>query len=90
MSEAFIKVNWSQVATSLLIGGIVGAIAIIRLSDSQQIVIAGQAKELDELKGVIVPRGEYEQAILRIDQRLQYIEQNSQQTNNKLDRLLER
>lgn len=85
-----IQINWSQVLTSLILGGILGGIAILRLSDSQTITLAGQGHEIEELKSVIVPRGEYNATILRIDQRLESLERSSQNTNSKLDRLLER
>jgi len=90
MSHEGFKLNWSQVATSLLIGGILGAVSILRLSDSQTIILAGQGNDIQELKENSVLRPEYSQTILRIDQRLNSIEKNNDAISGKLDRLLER
>jgi hypothetical protein len=90
ISNMPIKINWSQVITSLLIGGVLGVIGVIRLSDSQTTAIAGQGQDIVELKESVVLRAEYAQTILRIDQRLNSIDQNNQSIDSKLTRLLER
>lgn len=85
-----LTINWSHILTSLVLGAILGAFALVRVSDAQTIVVAGHTRELAELKEGIVLRAEYEQTILRIDQRLESLDKRTESVDTKLDRLLER
>jgi hypothetical protein len=89
-SQFALSINWSQVVTSLVIGSILGAFAIIRLSDAQAIVIAGQGSAIDELEANSVQRPEYEATVLRIDERLDEINDTNKSIDGKITRLLER
>ena len=80
--------NTSHILTSLAIGAIFGAYALVRISDSQTVILAGHTQELASLENSIVPRTEFEQTILRIDQRLESIEKRIDSVDGKLDRLL--
>jgi hypothetical protein len=82
--------NTSHILTSLAIGAILGAYALVRVSDSQTVILAGHTQELANLENSIVPRTEFEQTILRIDQRLESIEKRIDSVDGKLDRLLSR
>lgn len=85
MSDKIFQINWSQVITSLLIGAILGGITLLRFSDSQAIVVAGNTAEIGEIKSVIVPRSELEQVINRLDQRMESIEKSIDSIDRKLD-----
>ena len=85
-----LTINWSHIITSLALGAILGAFALVRVSDSQAVVLAGHTQELTELQESIVPRSEFEQTILRIDQRLESLDKRTESVDGKLDRLLER
>jgi uncharacterized membrane-anchored protein YhcB (DUF1043 family) len=89
-SQFSFPINWSQVVTSLVIGSILGAIAIIRLSDAQAIVIAGQGSAIDELEANSVQRDEYNATIMRIDQQLETIGETNKSIDNKITELLRR
>lgn len=82
------QINWSQVFTSLFIGAVIGVISFIRFSDSQAIVVAGHTTTLNELKASSVSRPEYEATILRIDQRLQSIDEHNKEVSSTLTELL--
>lgn len=78
-----IQLNLSQVfmavITSLIIGGITGAFAIVRVSDSNTLVIAGNSDSIEKLEENSVSRREFS----ALSNQVTRIEQ-------KVDRLLER
>lgn len=39
-----LQINWSHILTSLVLGAILGAFALVRVSDAQTIVVAGQSE----------------------------------------------
>jgi len=78
--HAQIQINWSQVVTALIIGAIGGAVTILRVADTQTVVVAGIKSDVDGLKADYMPRTEIEREFTHINQSLVRIE-------GKLDRL---
>lgn len=83
-----IKINWGQVVTSLLIGAILGAIALVRLSDTNTIIIAGQAKAIENLENNTVSSELFHQHVQQQTTDITDIKNALRDINNKVDRLL--
>lgn len=54
------QINWTQVITALATGLVIGAVGILRVADSNTVVIATNSREISELKEDIVPRAEFD------------------------------
>lgn len=68
MSEKLsIHINWSQVLTSLFIGALLGAVTLLRFSDSQAVVVAGHTEAIKDLKTNSVSRREWDIMVDRLN-----------------------
>lgn len=88
------KISKTKIATtviaSLITGAIFGGISVIRLADTQTVVLAGHTASIAELKDQLVPRAEYESRNKSVDERLSRIEATVDRSDSKLDQLLSR
>ena len=82
------QINWGQVVTSLLIGAIVGAFTLIRLSDTNTIIIAGQAKAIENLETSTVSIDLFKQHAAENQREFDTITKSLDSVSSKLDRLL--
>ena len=80
-----IQIHWSQVATSLVIGAILGGVALLRFSDSQTIVVASHTEQILEIKGQIMPRSEIEANFKRFESQLESQQKLLERIDSKLD-----
>lgn len=83
-----LQINWSQVITSLLIGAVFGAIAIVRLSDTQTITISGHTKAIEKLEVGTVSTDAFAQHAETNRREFDAITKSLDALNNKVDRLL--
>lgn len=83
-----LKVNWGQVVTSLLIGAVLGAFALVRLSDTNTLVIAGQAKAIENLEANTVSIEIFKQHTDASRREFDSITKSLDSLNSKMDRLL--
>jgi len=82
------QINWSQVITSLLIGAFLGAVTLVRLSDTNTIVIAGQSKAIEHLESSTVSSDIFTQHAISNQREFDAITKSLDIVNSKLDRLL--
>lgn len=80
-----IHIEWSQVATSLIIGAILGGIALLRFSDSQTIVVASHTQQILEIKEQLMPRSEAEANFKRLETRFEDQQKLLERIDSKLD-----
>lgn len=86
-SNTTFKINWSQVVTSLFIGGVVGGVSILRLADTNTIVLAEHTRDIAEFQETAVLRPEYEANNLSIQRQLDEIKKSLDRVERKLDSL---
>lgn len=64
MNDKTLEISTSKIITgiitALIIGAIGGGLGVIRVADSNALLIASQARTLEQLETSIVPRAEYE------------------------------
>lgn len=82
------QINWGQVVTSLLIGAVLGAFTLIRLSDTNTVIIAGQTKAIEHLESNTVSIDIFNQHALANQREFDAISKSLDSLNSKLDRLL--
>lgn len=72
------------VATSLIIGAIVGSFTLVRTSDSLVFRIVAVELDNEQIKNNLVPRGEFESTLESQNQRLERIEKQLDRIESKL------
>lgn len=82
------QIYWGQVITAVVGSAIVTAITILRVADSNTIIIANNSKSIDELKAVTVPRAEYEANNQSIRDSLSDIKTSLDNIERKIDNRL--
>lgn len=85
-----IQINWSQVITSLVLGAILGAFTLLRLSDTQTVVLAGHTKTIEKLEASSVSHDIFDQHVSQQSTDMQDIKTALRDLNNKVDSLLRR
>lgn len=75
---------FTGVATSLVIGAIVGSLTLVRTSDSLVFRIVAVELDNEQIKKNLVPRGEFESTIESQNQRLERIEKQLDRIESKL------
>ena len=83
-----LQINWSQVLTSLVVGAILGAFTLLRLSDSQTVVLAGHTKTIEKLENSTVSLELFKLHNESQTQQFKSIDERLYKMDSKIDQLL--